>query len=148
MLSDKHFKEFEASAIGQSSRFASSIEDGLTEMRIAQNRPHRVYIGNHLVAIAYIQNRANNQAALILEFETIRGNSSRCIISKRDFVGRGIKNIFGSLLTRGYHYERKQREAILDYLSELGAELPTIVVKEHDRADLNLHALVFDGGLN
>lgn len=148
MLSDKHLQEFEASAISQLSQFSSSVEDGLTEMRIFRNRPRRVYIGKHLIGIAYIQNRASNQAALILEFETIQGNRNRCIAYRRDLVGRGSKKIFGSLLARGYHYDRNQRDAILDYLSELGAELPTIILQKHERADLYLDVLVLDGGLD
>jgi hypothetical protein len=148
MLSDKHLQEFEASAIGQLSQFSSSRQDGLTEIRIVSNRHYRIYLGQHLIAIANIQNRASNQAELMLEFETIHGNSSRCIISRRDLVGRGSKKIFASLLSRGYRYERKQCEAILDYLSELGAELPTIILKKHECVDLYLDVLVLDGGLN
>jgi hypothetical protein len=132
----------------QISRFSSSLEDGLVEMRIVKNRTQRVYIGKHLIAIASVQNRDKNRAALILEFEAMHGNINRCIISRGDLVGHGVKKIFTILLTRGYYYELKQRNVLLDYLSGLGCELPEIIVSEIDRVCLNLDFLVFDGDIS
>jgi hypothetical protein len=131
---------------GQFSRFSSSLEDGLVETKIVRSRTQRVYIGKHLVAIASVQNRDKNRAALILEFESMRGNIKRCIISRGDLVGHGVKRIFTILLARGYCYKPKQRSVLLDYLSDLGCELPEIIVEEIDRIFLNLDILVFDEG--
>lgn len=132
----------------QISQFSSSIEDGLVGIRIVKNRPQRIYIGKHLVAIASVQNHKRDRAALILEFEAMHGNINRCIISRGDLVGHGVKKIFTLLLARGYYYELKQRNVLLDYLSGLGCELPEIIVDEIDRICLNLDVLVFDGDLS
>jgi hypothetical protein len=79
---------------GQLSQFSSSLESGLVEMRIVRNQPQQFYIGKYLVAIAFIQNRAGNKAALLLEFESIHGNLRRCIVARGDLVGRGVKPAF------------------------------------------------------
>jgi hypothetical protein len=132
----------------QLSQFSSSIGSGLVETRIIKGSRQHVCIGKHLVAIAFVQSRQGNQAALRLEFESMNGNIKRCIISRCDLVGRGGKKIFATLLSRGYYYELKQREALLDYLSGLGCELPEIIADETDRICLDLDKLVFDGDVN
>ena len=126
------------------SQFSSSIDSGLVKTKIAKGQTLRVYIGKHLIAIASVQNREENQAALILEFESMNGSIKRCLISRGDLVGCGRKKIFSTLLARGYYYERKHQDVILDYLSELGCGLPEIIANELDRIVMDLDKLVFD----
>jgi hypothetical protein len=123
-------------------RFSSSLASGLVETRIVKGQSLQVYLGKHLAAIASVQNREENQSALILEFESMNGNLKRCFISRGDLVGRGGKKIFASLLARGYYYERKHQDVILDYLSGLGRELPEIIAYEGDFIGVDLSKLV------
>jgi hypothetical protein len=125
-------------------QFSSSIDSGLVKTKITKGQPRQVYIGRHLIAIASVQNREENQSELILEFESMNGSIKRCVISRGDFVGRGKKKIFSTLLERGYCYERKHQDAILDYLSSLGGELPEIIADGIDRIAMDLSKVVFD----
>jgi hypothetical protein len=124
--------------------FTSSLEKGLIETRIVRGQARQIYIGKHLIAIAFVQNRKRDQAALVLEFESMHCNTKRCLISRGDLVGRGVKRIFESLLARGYYYEPKQRDALLGYLSGLGCELPEVIADEADRISMDINSLVFN----
>ncbi|WP_373539339.1 hypothetical protein [Chamaesiphon sp.] len=125
-------------------QFSSSIDSGLVKTKIVKGQPLQVHIGKHLIAIASVQNREENQAALILEFESMNGSIKRCLISRGDLVGCGREKIFSTLLARGYYYERKHHDVILDYLSGLGCGLPEIIADELTRIGMELDNLVFD----
>jgi hypothetical protein len=125
-------------------QFSSSIDSGLVKTKIVKGQSLQVYIGKHLAAIASLQSRQGDQAALLLEFESMYGNVKRCIIRREDLVSRGGKKIFTSLLARGYYYELKHQEVILDYLSGLGRSLPIIIADEFDRIGMDVNKLVLD----
>lgn len=66
-------------SVNKRPHFASSIEDGLVKVSFEKNKDGedieiREYIGNHLTAVAYINNPDRDGAALHLEFKTIRGD--------------------------------------------------------------------------
>jgi hypothetical protein len=123
-------------------QFSSSINDGLSCYQIKKNCRSQVSIGKHLAAIASVQSRQGEQAALLLEFESMHGNIKRCIVRREDLARRGGKKIFTSLLARGYYYELKHQKVILDYLSGLGCGLPEIIADEFDRIGMDLNKLV------
>jgi hypothetical protein len=125
-------------------RFNSSIENGLRFYQVKKGCRAQVSIGKHLVAIASIQNRQGDRAALLLEFESIQREIKRCIVRREDLVSCGGEKIFASLLARGYYYRLEYRDVILDYLSGLGGELPEIIADGIDRIAMDLSKLVFD----
>ena len=145
MISSKSINSGQSSAsTDDMPRFNSSIDSGLRSYQFRKNCRTQVYIGKHLIAIASVQNREENQAALILEFQSMNGSIKRCLISRGDLVGCGREKIFSILLARGYYYERKHQDVILDYLSGLGCGLPEIIADELNRIAMDLDKLVFD----
>lgn len=129
----------------QPSQFSSSIKSGLVKTRIARNQPQEVYIGNHLVAIDLIQINGDGDLKLMLEFESIDGTTRRCIISRLDLAGRGTTKIFSTLLAQGYCFERKYRNAIIDYLLKLGEEIPLTDVNISDYMVMHRNVSSFCG---
>jgi hypothetical protein len=127
-----------------STQFSSSINNGLRFYQIKKNCRSQVCIGKHLVAIASIQSRQGDQAALVLEFAAGNGNIKRCLIRREDLISRGGEKIFASLLARGYYYDLEHQASILVYLSGLGVGLPEIVADELNRIAMDLDKLVFD----
>ena len=87
----------------------------------AEGEPTKVTtkIGNHLEAIAVVDNPEQNQSALLLEFKTFQGHIRRVVILRSDLAGDGTA-ITSMLLGLGYHYNRKQKAPLLDYLHGLG----------------------------
>lgn len=124
-------------------RFNSSINAGLRSHHLRKNCLAQVYVGKHLTAIAYLQSRFGHEAALLLEFESIHGSIKRCIVRREDFACGG-KKVFACLLSRGYCYDLKHQETILNYLSGLGAGLPEILADEQDRICMDLDKIVLD----
>jgi putative DNA primase/helicase len=104
--------------------FGSSIERGLELISISDDgEEERESIGNHLQAIAYVNNPEQDSAALLLEFRTILGEVRRVTIPRCELAGEG-REILGGLLGRDYSFKRRQRNLLLDYLHGLGANIP------------------------
>jgi uncharacterized protein (DUF927 family) len=76
-------------------------------------------IGNHLEAIAVVDNPEQNQSALLLEFKTFQGHIRRVVILRSDLAGDGTA-IISMLMGLGYAFKRKQKAPLLDYLHGLG----------------------------
>jgi putative DNA primase/helicase len=111
----------------QVTHFTSSIEDGLVKVKtIEDEEGHETEtcesIGNHLAAIAYVDNPDRDGAALLLEFKTFKGEVRRWTML-RAFLASDGSAITEGLLSRGYHFKRKQKSLLLDYLHGLGADI-------------------------
>jgi uncharacterized protein (DUF927 family) len=107
--------------------FTSSIESGLVKVSFAQNpdgeeSESREYIGNHLTAVAYINNPERDDAALYLEFKTIQGDIHHWTMPRANLAGDGTAIVAG-LLSRDYPFKRKQKSLVIDYLYELGSQV-------------------------
>jgi uncharacterized protein (DUF927 family) len=77
-------------------------------------------IGNHLEAIAYLDNPEGTGAAILLEFKTVRNQIRKISISRSDLAGDGVP-ILSYLMGCGYYYHRKHKTELLEYLHGLGA---------------------------
>jgi putative DNA primase/helicase len=99
--------------------FTSSVEGGLEKVT------HTVgeYIGNHLIAIACINNPDRDGSALLLEFTTFKGTICRWTMP-RAYLAGDANSIVEGLLSRDYSFERKQKGLLLDYLFGLGRDIP------------------------
>jgi putative DNA primase/helicase len=119
-------QELEKQLEEQDSRFSSSIEEDLIEIQTVktakgyENVP--VKIGNHLEAIARVNNPDETDATLLLEFKTYHGSIKRWGMS-RGFLGGDSRDITSELLRLGYHYERGHKQSLLTYLHGLGSQL-------------------------
>jgi putative DNA primase/helicase len=100
--------------------FTSSVKDGLEKVTNTASE----YIGNHLTAIACINNPDQDGAALQLEFKTYKGEVCRWTML-RAFLAGDATAIIEGLLSRGYAFERSQKSLLLDYLYGLGADIST-----------------------
>ena len=107
-----------ALSVPKNTRFISSIEDGLLKVTSIS----REYIGNHLTAIACIDNPEEDGAALLLEFKTFKGTIRRWTML-RAFLAGDASSIVEGLFSRGYVFKREQRGLLLDYLYGLGANI-------------------------
>ena len=115
------------SEIDKVTRFTSSIEQGLEKIGFTEDEDGNFHqlresIGNHLTAIACIDNPDQDGAALLLEFTTYKGEVRRWTMLRAFLAGEGSA-IAEGLLSRGYHFKRKQRSALLDYVQNLGADI-------------------------
>jgi putative DNA primase/helicase len=98
--------------------FSSSIEDGLVKVTNISSE----CIGNHLTAIAYINNLDQDGAALLLEFQTFKGEVLRWTML-RAFLAGDANSIIEGLLSRGYSFKREHKGLLLDYLYGLGKHI-------------------------
>jgi putative DNA primase/helicase len=105
-------------SVAKYARFTSSIEDGLVKVTNVSSE----YIGNHLTAIACIDNPDEDGAALLLEFKTFKGTIRRWTML-RAFLSGDASSIVEGLLARGYAFKRDQKGLLLDYLFGLGADI-------------------------
>lgn len=105
------------------SSFSSSIETGLVEIVFNEKgESTNIPIGNHLEAIARVNNPEGTDATLLLEFKTYYGSISRWSMS-RGFLGGDSRDITSELLRLGYHYERGRKKELLEYLHSLGSQI-------------------------
>jgi putative DNA primase/helicase len=104
--------------VAKNVHFTSSIEDGLVKV----TNMSKEYIGNHLIAIAIIDNPDEDGAALLLEFKTFKGTIRRWTML-RAFLAGDASSILEGLFSRGYVFKREQRGLLLDYLYSLGADI-------------------------
>jgi uncharacterized protein (DUF927 family) len=82
----------------------------------------RERIGNHLEAIAYLDNPTQDEAAILLGFGAVRGGTRRWTMPRAELSGDGGE-ICRGLLGRGYWFDRKQKNHLLRYLQGLGANV-------------------------
>ena len=101
------------------SRFTSSIETGLVKVSSDGDGES---IGNHLAAIACVDNPERDGAALLLEFKTFKGDIRRWTMLRAYLAGDGSA-IAEGLLSRGYNFKRKNKGALLDYIQGLGSDV-------------------------
>jgi putative DNA primase/helicase len=106
----------------KSTHFTSSIDGGLVKVSVDGDKKVRESIGNHLAAIAYVNNPEQDGAALLLEFKTIRGSVRSWTMARADLAGDGAAIVAG-LLSRDYTFKRKQKNLLLDYLHGLGSDV-------------------------
>jgi putative DNA primase/helicase len=78
-------------------------------------------IGNHLVAIAYVDNVDRNGASIYIEFKTQRNQIVRWLLPRKDLVGNS--EIIAELLARGYWYRVRGRAQLVEYLIGLGSDI-------------------------
>jgi putative DNA primase/helicase len=106
--------------------FTSTIESGLGLVSFQKDKDGEIsesfdFVGNHLVAIAGIDNPDRDGAALVLEFKTYKGDIRRWTML-RAYLADGSAIVEG-LLSRGYNFKRKQKFSLLDYIQTLGADV-------------------------
>jgi putative DNA primase/helicase len=105
--------------VNKNSYFTSSVEDGLEKVTNTSSE----YIGNHLTAIACINNPDQDGGALLLEFTTFKGDVRRWTML-RAYLAGDANAIVEGLLSRDYSFKREQKGLLLDYLYGLGKHIP------------------------
>jgi putative DNA primase/helicase len=111
-----------ASRDDESIGFTTDRDRGLMLLTEVDGETRSKYIGNHLEAIAYVNNPTQDGAALLLEFKTIQGHIHRWTMPRADLAGDGA-SIIAELLSRDYTFNRRQKAALLDYLFSLGQHI-------------------------
>jgi putative DNA primase/helicase len=106
-------------------QFFTSIEHGLQRVTCSESEGGKEtnsteQIGNHLEAIAYLDNPEGTGASILLELETVRNQVKKIPILRSDLAGDGVP-ILSHLMSCGYHYNRKNKTELLEYLHSLGA---------------------------
>jgi hypothetical protein len=101
---------------GKGQTFTSSIDGGL--VRVSEDGGE-TKIGDHLVAIARVNNPDGDGAAILLEFLTVNGSTRRWTMPRAALSGDGSL-ITEALLAMDYSYRRGRKSALLDYLHEQG----------------------------
>jgi uncharacterized protein (DUF927 family) len=96
--------------------FRTSIDGGL--VRVSEDGGE-TKIGDHLVAIARVNNPDGDGAAILLEFLTMNGSTRRWTMPRAALSGDGSL-ITEALLAMDYSYRRGRKSALLDYLHEQG----------------------------
>jgi putative DNA primase/helicase len=96
--------------------FSSSINGGL--VRVSDDGGVSE-IGDHLVAIARVNNPDGDGAAILLEFLTVDGSTRHWTMPRAALSGDGSL-ITEALLAMDYSYRRGKKSALLDYLHEQG----------------------------
>ena len=111
--------------------FSSSIEGGLVAVELdkdgkqtfdedGQAKSER--IGNHLVAIATLNNPDKNGSAFLLEFKTFKGSICKWTMPRGRIAGDG-NLLIQELYEREYSFIRDKKAMLLDYLSTLGGSI-------------------------
>jgi putative DNA primase/helicase len=111
--------------------FSSSIETGLVALALGEDGKELLdkdgklkseRIGNHLIAIATLNNTDKNESAFLLEFQTFDGSIRKWTMPRGYISGDGnllITELYG----REYSFIRDKKSMLLDYLSTLGASI-------------------------
>ncbi len=104
--------------------FTSSIECGLAEVSYEKKdgEPKHNPIGNHLEAIACIDNPDGDGSALLLEFKTFKGLIRRWTMPREYLAGDG-NLLISELYKRQYSFTRDKKALLLDYLSIQGGSI-------------------------
>lgn len=122
----KHsLKKLEKSEPSQQPHFESSIEGGLRWVSFERDddtgefKRSSIRVGNHLEALAYVENTEQGGAALLLEFQTVRGQVRRWQMPRSGLAGNAAA-LLDELLGRGYGLVYEQTKRLKRYLVELG----------------------------
>lgn len=109
---------------GQEKRsyFHSSPEAGLIWETWEKGARSQVRIGNHLAAIAYVDNPDETGAALYLEFITLRGQTRRWLLKRNGLVSNA-NTLIDELMGRGYWFTLSHITKLRRYLAELGTDV-------------------------
>jgi putative DNA primase/helicase len=106
-------------------RFSSSHEAGLIlTMFDSDGKSKNIPVGNHLKAVAYINNLDKDGSSLLLEFKSMRGHVCRWTMPRAELAGDGTQ-LISQLLSRGYAYSPSKKKDLLTYLHGLGTDLET-----------------------
>jgi uncharacterized protein (DUF927 family) len=108
-------------------KFSSNYQDGLVLHTVEKQddgtfQPQQQRIGNHIEAIAYVENTEGAGTGVLVEFRNQRGKTRRVLIPRITLAGDGLEAL-RFLVDRGYHYSRKQKSLLIDYLFGLGGEV-------------------------
>lgn len=111
----------------QRPHFTSTLESGLVFVSFQKDEDGKIiesleFVGNHLEAIACIDNPDRDGAALLLEFKTDKGDIRRWTMQRAYLAGDGSAIVEG-LLSRNYNFKRKKKPSVLDYIQMLGADV-------------------------
>lgn len=112
---------------GGKAHFFSSWEEGLKWKTFEKNDNEEAKsvsksVGNHLKAIAYCESPDGTGAGILIEFRTQRGKTRRVLVPRGTLTGDGSEAL-RCLADRGYHFHRKHKQLLLDYLFGLGCEV-------------------------
>ena len=111
----------------KSSYYSSNYQGGLILNTVEKQddgtfKPKQQRIGNQIQAIAYVENIEGAGTGVLVEFRNQRGKTRRVLIPRITLAGDGLEAL-RFLVDRGYHYSRKQKGLLLDYLFGLGCEV-------------------------
>ena len=107
--------------------YSSNYQDGLILHTVEKQddgtfKPKQQRIGNHIEAIAYVENTEGAGTGVLVEFRNQRGKTCRVLIPRITLAGDGLEAL-RFLVDLGYHYTRKQKGLLVDYLFGLGCEV-------------------------
>jgi putative DNA primase/helicase len=124
--SDINESEFE----GGRPHFWTNPEKGLIwetyDLTSGESKRKRVKVGNHIKAIAYINNLEIETKSLLLELLTQCVEIKRLTILRADLSNP--QKILSQLLGCGYQYNLSCTKLLLRYLMELGSNLPSYTI--------------------
>jgi Domain of unknown function (DUF927)/Bifunctional DNA primase/polymerase, N-terminal len=114
----------------QYSQFDSNITDGLFKNNVkvdpdtGEFKLVRERIGNHLEAIAYVNNPNGDGAAIHIEFKTIRHKIKRWTMPRGAIVCE-TSQMLAELQNRGYFFDISKKKQLVEYLNALGGDVAT-----------------------
>lgn len=109
-------------------KFATDIDQGLfkntvkTDKETQEQIVIRERIGNHLEAIAYVNNPENNDASIHLKFKTIRGGIHTWTMPRAALVFE-TSQMLAELQKRGYYFNIDKKKQLVEYLNGLGGDI-------------------------
>ena len=107
----------------QFDRYLTSPEQGLRKVTVNDDgQKKETPIGNHLAAIAWVDNPEGDGAAIQLEFKTVRGAVRTWTMPRGELAGDG-STIASSLLSRSYGYNPRYKKELISYLFSLGEKI-------------------------
>jgi uncharacterized protein (DUF927 family) len=114
----------------QYSQFESNITDGLFKNNVkvdpdtGELKLVRERIGNHLEAIAYVNNPNGDGASIHIEFKTIRHKIKRWTMPRGAIVCE-TSQMLAELQNRGYFFDISKKKQLVEYLNALGGDVAT-----------------------
>jgi uncharacterized protein (DUF927 family) len=112
----------------QYSQFDSNIKDGLFKNNVkidpdtGEFKLVRERIGNHLEAIAFVNNPNGDGASIQIEFKTIRHKIQRWTMPRGAIVCE-TSQMLAELQNRGYFFDISKKKQLVEYLNALGGEI-------------------------
>jgi uncharacterized protein (DUF927 family) len=87
-------------------------------------RPARHNIGNHLQAIAYVNNPNGDGSSIFVQFKSLRNTMTRWVMP-RGYLVNETSTMLAELTNRGYFFNLSQKKHLLEYLNGLGQDIET-----------------------